>query len=66
MPFKPADRIVGRAILQTADEARALVLVLHVDGRLVGRQEGGGPVQVLVQVMLPLIRGLRKKNKQGG
>lgn len=46
---------MGRAVLQTADEAGALVFVLHVDGRLVGCEEGGRSVQVLIQVMLPLI-----------
>lgn len=59
--FSAADRIVSRSVLQAADEARALVLVLHVDGRLVRREEGGGPEKVLVQVVLPLIRGLKER-----
>ena len=47
--------VVGRGVLKAAVVGGALVLLLHEDGGLVGRQEGGGPVQVLVEVVLPLV-----------
>ena len=59
-------RVVRRGVLQAAVEGGPFVLVLHEDGGLVGRQEGGGPVQVLVEVVLPLVGHLRREEGEGG
>ena len=59
-------RVVRRGVLQAAVEGGTFVLLLHEDGGLVGRQEGGGPVQVLVEVVLPLVGHLRGRRERGG
>lgn len=49
-------------VLQAAVVRRALFIVLHEDGRIVGGHEGGGSVQVLVQVVLSLVGSLEDRD----
>lgn len=54
-----AYRVLSRGVLQAAVVGSPLVLLLlNVDRGLVGGEEGGGPVQVLVEVVLSLVGNL--------
>lgn len=58
------DRVISRGVLHAAVIRRALVFLVHVDRRLIGSQEGGRPVQVLIKVVLPLTGCLENKEVQ--
>lgn len=53
------DRIIRAIILEAVEEVRTLVLIIHVDGRLVWGEERWGPVQVFIEVVLSLTGGLQ-------
>lgn len=51
--WQKTDRIISRGVLHAAVVRRALVIFIHEDRRLIGGEEGGRSVQVLVKVVLP-------------
>lgn len=54
MAISWTDRVICRGVLHAAVVRRALIVLVHVDRRLVGGQESRRPVKVLVEVVLPL------------
>lgn len=61
---KNADRVISRGVLHAAVVRRALVIFIHEDRRLIGGEEGGRSIQVLVKVVLPLTGCLVTKQIQ--